>query len=833
MSWKVKVDIRFKNIYLYKGEELIMKDLYLLSNAHLDPVWQWGWEEGAASAISTFRSAADFCEEFDTYIFNHNEAILYEWVEEYEPDLFKRIQALVQKGKWHIMGGWYLQPDCNMPSGESLIRQIEYGRKYFREKFNVIPTTAINFDSFGHSRGLVQIMKKYGYDSYIFMRPDDLKIDGILESGNEFIWRGYDGSEIIAHKIWDMYLSPMGKAAEKAAKFMNTFPNREYGLVLWGVGNHGGGPTRGDIVNLAKLDEENSEWKLHHSTPEQYFGRVAQSRDKLPIYDKDLVPRFVGCYTSQIRIKQKHRQLENELYSTEKMIVHAALEGLIKYPKKKLEEISKYLMLSQFHDVLPGSSVQSVEDMALNMLGAGLFEISKLKAKAFFALANGQPAAKQGVYPILVYNPHPYPIKTIVECEFMLADQNREGSYTMPTAYDVYGNKLLTQCEKEDSNLNFLDWRKRVVFEATLEPYTMNRYDCRTEVIPQKPLPKVIIIDSKIVVKTSLLDVVIDKITGLVSSMLVNGNEILKESAFKPLVIEDSSDPWEMLTNSFRNIVGEFTVLTEQQVAELIGINTELSPVHIIEDGVVRTVIEVLMGYGLSRMVIRYTIPKNDTYIDVSCRVIWNEKDKALKLAIPLAQKNSTYHGQAPFGISDLFTDGSECVSQKWCAAINDKSAIAVLNNGIYGSDFCEDEIRLTLLRSPAYCAFPYLDCPILPTDRFLPRIDQGERVYNFRLLSGDKEFIMKNIEREALGFSEIPMAISFFPSGKGDLLSSTLKLDCEDVIISSMCYDEEDRISVRIYNPTNESKEFNLKLGDIEKRLHLKPFEFTTFPGV
>lgn len=137
-----------------------MKTLHLVCNAHLDPVWQWEWEEGAAAAVSTFRSAADFCEEFDGFVFNHNEVILYQWIEEYEPALFERIRKLVGSGKWHISGGWYLQPDCNLPSGESFVRQILSGRKYFMEKFGVAPSTAVNYDPFGHTRGLVQIMTK-------------------------------------------------------------------------------------------------------------------------------------------------------------------------------------------------------------------------------------------------------------------------------------------------------------------------------------------------------------------------------------------------------------------------------------------------------------------------------------------------------------------------------------------------------------------------------------------------------------------------------------------------------------------------------------------------
>lgn len=108
-----------------------MKKYHLISNAHLDPVWQWDWEEGAAAALSTFRCAARFCNEFDGYIFCHNESLIYRWVEEYEPTLFREIQRLVKLGKWHIMGGWHDQPDCNLPSGEAFARQITEGADIF------------------------------------------------------------------------------------------------------------------------------------------------------------------------------------------------------------------------------------------------------------------------------------------------------------------------------------------------------------------------------------------------------------------------------------------------------------------------------------------------------------------------------------------------------------------------------------------------------------------------------------------------------------------------------------------------------------------------------
>ncbi|MBQ0009832.1 MAG: hypothetical protein KBS76_01860, partial [Ruminococcus sp.] len=159
-------------VYNYNLSGGNMSNLHLICNAHIDPVWLWELDEGVAETLSTFRVAADFCESYNGFIFNHNEAMLYEWVEEYDPALFARIQKLVREDKWHIMGGWYLQPDCNLPSGESFVRQILAGKNYFMDKFGVEPKTVINFDAFGHSRGLVQIMKKSGYDSYIFCRPE-------------------------------------------------------------------------------------------------------------------------------------------------------------------------------------------------------------------------------------------------------------------------------------------------------------------------------------------------------------------------------------------------------------------------------------------------------------------------------------------------------------------------------------------------------------------------------------------------------------------------------------------------------------------------------------
>ncbi|MFO7616212.1 MAG: hypothetical protein R6V75_03090, partial [Bacteroidales bacterium] len=241
--------------------------LHLICNAHIDPVWLWSWEEGLAETLATFRVAARFCERKEGFVFCHNEALLYQWVETYEPSLFKRIARLVGDGRWRIIGGWYLQPDYNLPSGEGLVRQILHGKNYFRKRFGVEPQTAANFDPFGHSRGLVQILRKSGYHSYLFCRP------GLphLDVPDDFTWIGFDGSEIIAHRSLEHYNSERGRAADKLLKWLDQHREDGGGIFLWGIGNHGGGPSEEDLRNIDELRFTIYDLDVRHSWPERYF----------------------------------------------------------------------------------------------------------------------------------------------------------------------------------------------------------------------------------------------------------------------------------------------------------------------------------------------------------------------------------------------------------------------------------------------------------------------------------------------------------------------------------------------------------------------------------
>ena len=806
------------------------RHIHLICNAHLDPVWLWEWQEGAAETISTFRTAAELCEKNNTFIFNHNEAILYKWVQEYEPQLFKRIQKLVKAGKWSIMGGWYLQPDCNMPSGESFVRQMLLGKSYFKKYFGVDVTTAINFDPFGHTRGLVQIMAKAGFDSYLFGRPMP---DFLTLPADDFVWVGYDGSRVLATRFGGWYNSPLGKAAETIEQRIKDNPDRRVFALLWGVGNHGGGPSKKDVADINKLIRERKDVEICHSTPQAYFADLQQHAASLPTYDKDLNPWAVGCYSSMIRIKQKHRLLENELYGLEKMATTAAVQGLMKYPYDQIHEALCDLMTGEFHDVLPGSSIQPVEDAALRMYDHALEIIGKLKAHAFFALASGQKKAKQDQIPIIIYNPHPFASRQIVECEFQLSDFSDTRIFTQVYVYHN-GKPIASQLEQELSNLP-VDWRKRIIFEADLEPGQMNRFDCKLQEMDKKPILEAKPQNGKIAFTTKDIDVAINTQTGFIDTYRVGGVDFVGKGTFEPIVIADDEDSWGMRGISFPNVAGTFKLSSKSEAAQFAGIKSgELEPVRIIEDGPVRTVVEALFSYNKSSICQRYKLPKNGVEIEVETRVQWNEKDKMLKLSIPTLGRDCRYLGQVAYGVGELPDNGNEAVAQKWVAAVSDRDdmALTCINDGTYSSDFCDNRLRLTLLRSPGYSAHPVKDFTILEQDRFAPRIDQGERLFRFWLNAGKVNERLERIDREALIKNEKPFALSFFPCGMGKKPKPFAVLSDGVVQIAAIKRAENNNnIIIRLFEPTGKKRTTTLSLPFIDKkiRITLSGFEIKT----
>ena len=249
------------------------KTLYCVGNAHLDPAWMWKWQEGSTSAKATVRSALDRMNEYPDFKFVCSSASVYKWIEDFDPKMFEEVKQRVKEGRFIIVGGWFVQPDCNMPSGEGFARQSLYCQRYFKEKLGAMATTGYNVDSFGHNLMLPQILKKSGMKQYVFMRPGlhEKKMEGDI-----FRWQSPDGSEILTYRLPDPYCTYVTTLQELEDKLSLNAEKYKYTddgyMFFYGVGNHGGGPTKANINVLKEYAEKHPDVNVVFSDIDDYFG---------------------------------------------------------------------------------------------------------------------------------------------------------------------------------------------------------------------------------------------------------------------------------------------------------------------------------------------------------------------------------------------------------------------------------------------------------------------------------------------------------------------------------------------------------------------------------
>jgi len=711
-----------------------------------------------------------------------------------------------------------------MISGESLIRQITLGKEYFQEKFGVYPKTAVNFDPFGHSRGLVQVLKKAGFESYLFMRPapERCKLPADI-----FRWQGYDGSEIIGHRLFGKYLTLRGTACTKLQEFVDSNQEHSIGAVTWGIGNHGGGPSRVDIEELNEYIQKHPDLNIKHSTPDDFFVELKNTGAKLPVYDKEMNFFATGCYTSQIRIKQEHRKLESEFVLTEKMLSAACVISEHEYPTEKLHEAAIDLAFSEFHDVLLGSGIKAVEDDSLHQIAHGREILSRLRTGTFLSILQWQEAAKDGDMPLFVWNTHPYPVTTLVECEMQMADQNWNKTFFDIEVFDGK-KKMISQIEQEASNLN-LDWRKKVVFEAKLAPSSIIRYECCPKEIARKPE----INTKSFEFDSGQMSLVISPKNGLIESFKFSGKELVRPGTGRVIVMQDNADSWGSETKSYKKRIGSFSLMTNKEASEHASFN--LVPIRIIEDGKVRTVVEVLFKYKQSSLRVQYYIPKKGTEIELHMQMNNQQANCMYKMSLSFIDKDSACIAQDIFGQKDIPCTREEKVFSQWFAAKSEThdNALAVICDSGHGLDFFKGEMRYSLLRSPCYSALPIGNRPLICEDRAHDHIDIGQRDFRFKICGGSANNLLLEMDKKTMLFAETPPSILFYPGGNSNkILPQTLvKLSDSPAVMTSCRYSSENKLIVRVFNPTLDIIKTELSvLGTIRKRIKFSPFEIKTF---
>src|ERR1700744_5532644 len=302
-----------------------------IPNAHIDPVWIWDWREGMREVLATFTAAADRLDQHPDLSFAASSACYYAWIEELDPVLFGRIRAHVAAGRWELVGGEWVEPDCNLPGGESVCRQLLYSQRYFQRAFGTTATIGYNIDSFGHAASLPQLFRKAGLRAYIMMRPGphEKELPASL-----FQWEGVDGTSLPTYRIKEAYHTglhddePPVTGAERAlvetraaTLLADSISEQAPALFFVGVGDHGGGPTQIAIDAVERIHTQTAGDVAFGSTS-SFFGRISQALAEggaLPSVRGDLHMHAVGCYTAGALVKRENAACESALVAADNL----------------------------------------------------------------------------------------------------------------------------------------------------------------------------------------------------------------------------------------------------------------------------------------------------------------------------------------------------------------------------------------------------------------------------------------------------------------------------------------------------------------------------------
>jgi alpha-mannosidase len=353
------------------------------AHAHLDINWQWRWDETVAVAVDTFRTMLDLMKEDPEFTFSQSQGALYHAVAKHHPEMISEIRERVLEGRWELTASSWVEADKNIPNGESLVRQMLYSKRYLSSLFNV-PEESMDLcfepDTFGHPANLPEILAAAGVRYYYHCRG--------TEAGPVYRWRAPSGSELLVlrEKFWyNNYLLPQYVMYVpefcKDSK-INTM------LKIYGVGNHGGGPTRGDLARFAEMRTWPIFPNLRFGTFREYFQTLEKRKNSWPIVQGELNPIFTGAYTSQARIKMANRKAEGALRDAEMLLAAAHTAVGLKINSGHLEEAWRNVLLSQFHDILPGTCIAEVKDHTLGLFQETMAAATSARTRAIRAIAS-------------------------------------------------------------------------------------------------------------------------------------------------------------------------------------------------------------------------------------------------------------------------------------------------------------------------------------------------------------------------------------------------------------------------------------------------------------
>ncbi|NLO82394.1 MAG: alpha-mannosidase [Clostridiales bacterium] len=685
-----------------KGEYKI----HLIGNAHIDPVWLWRWQEGYAEIKATFRSALDRLREFPDFIFTSACASYYKWIEENEPDMFEEIKERVREGRWAIVGGMWLQPDCNIPSGESFVRHVLYSQRYFMEKFGKMAKVGYNVDSFGHNGTLPQILKKSGMDYYVFMRPGDHEKE---LPGNVFWWESPDGSRVLAFKIPFAYNSRGKDAVVEKIRRTNDLAEAQGidFMCFYGVGNHGGGPTIANLKAIQEIQKQDGGDRYIFSCPERYFKAVEEKACKLPVVRDDLQHHASGCYSANWQIKADNRKAEHRLMSAEKFATLACHMLNYPYPGRDLQAAWEKVMFNQFHDIMGGCCIKEAFDDAREFHGWALHTgawilngaIQKISWAIDTMTAGAKRRSKENHWylweyddmgtPFVVFNPLSWEVKSTVQVNSVVKGIT-----------DEKGNPIPIQIVRGPQTNGQDKWN--TLFEAVIPAFGYRVYwvylnkefegvgfdgsfdssSDSSEAEQMKPTN---------VLENSYIRLELEQHTGYIKSLYdkINDVEVFKGRGAVSVVIDiHHCDTWAHGIFEFNDEIGRFTD----------------AKIKLMESGPLRWILRVTSRYNDSTLRQDFIIYRDKAEVEVRVKLDWREKHKMLKLSFPVNVEEPTATYEIPYGFIQRPTNGEEEPGQQWIdvtGKAGDKLyGLSILNDSKYSFSILDNDMRMTVANS-------------------------------------------------------------------------------------------------------------------------------------
>jgi alpha-mannosidase len=811
----------------------------LAGHAHLDPVWLWDRQEGIEAVKATFRSALDRMQENPDLVFVHSSAAQYAWMETH-PALMDEIRAAVKRGQWEPVGGFWVEPDVNIPSGEALARQGLLGQRYFERTLGRRSRVAFLPDSFGHPYTLPQIFQQLGMDYFLFWRPVGLEID---LPANLFYWEGPDGTRLLSARV-ESYNSNPNNVIDTLNASLGWRPaDAPEWIVVYGVGNHGGGPTKKAIASMRELNQSPDWPTLQFGSIEGFFER-AKAR-KHPSFNQPLQYSFRGCYTSHSQMKKLNRRGENLLATAEKWSTIATKYGL-SYPQADLTRAWEHLLFNQFHDIACGTSIPRAYEDVQHELGEAIGTAKRTAYTALQKIAQqidtrsgdhpvgetmrrvrtgpGNAVADLGDgIPVVIFNPSPWPRREVVDVEV------NDWHVSEMQVQDDAGYPIVHQFVEAEAKPP----RKRAAFLAEVPAMGYRLYRIVDRPAAELPGDAPTLTATDRTLENRWWRIEFDERTGAIRSLKDKERnlELMAGGGAQLLVMEDPYNPWGK-GDYIRHLAGVFGDPT----------------FTLIEDGPVRATIQVEVSWGASVARQYITIYRELPAIEGKLEIDWHEEYRSVKLAFPFALEDTSATFSVPFGHIERPAGGQEEPTQQWLDVTGRPAArrqaggpnfaqlgeaggaehasgggaeggpsdgaapsaaqareanlygVALINDCKYGADVMAGEARLTILRSPIYGNGDRGAHPVRHTDRYL---DQGWQEVRWALVPHAGPWQGAPVVQAAQDLNE-PMIFVREHAHGGELpkQQSFLTIDPPDAVIVSALKQAEDGddLVLRVY---------------------------------